>query len=166
MAGIVAAILYAPIAYNQWRDANTNFREGQRAWVLVSSFEGPITFKEDTDIPLNFFAKNSGASPALEVHARSFPSGEGPYCRIDMSPLVNKATVPIAPQQEQHFSGAMVHLSPRCIIAMDNGTGSIILTGEITYKDIFQKPHTTHFKSRWNVGTQTFQATEDGNYAD
>jgi hypothetical protein len=78
--GIAAAIGYAAIAYNQWQDANHNFRTDERPWVTIETALADkatktpdgmmdVTYSEGSPVLIPVYLKNSGKTPATDIQA-------------------------------------------------------------------------------------------------
>ncbi|WP_263374154.1 hypothetical protein [Granulicella aggregans] len=167
LAGIVFGIAYAIITYLQWRDANNNFRAGQRAWVLVAETRIlPVGGPEVADIPITagvpntiaFKFVNSGLSPALRFRAQTESKFGGSGCNYLSIPLQSGDEIDVAPQQKPGDQILQFTPDKACVSALESGQASLILQGVATYSDIFNNVHHTGYCFQYE-GTRTRQFT-------
>lgn len=78
MFGVLAAIFYAFIAWNQWQDSAENFRTDERAWLSVTTIKGvtlpspeEVTLKGWAPINYSYVVENVGKTIATNARARS-----------------------------------------------------------------------------------------------
>lgn len=167
--GIVAAIIYTIVAYQQWQemiDATNvsarqtefsrkglnetikNFRLGERAWISIGN---AVIVKEDTVFPsmisYDIDVANVGHSPALDVVGEGYHIvEEGRHFRLPVQNITRNST---------HSSGTMFpnvtngspgrhYLMPEEIKAVQ-GDSFFYIYGTFSYKDIFRQPHWSHY---------------------
>ncbi len=190
IVGIAAAIGYAFIAYQQWKEmrATTNaafrqveigreslaearesFRVDERAWVGIGE---PIKtpFKLGSQPYFGFFIVNTGKTPALNVwhviKAKSYPKGE-PFKPVYDPFSKNPSLTPMFPGAKHSTITTTTH--PIYQTDLDHlGSGSDILYvyGIITYMDIFKVRHETHFCEYLLPNLSDFAACKTYNTAD
>lgn len=66
--GVAAAVFYAVVSYNQWRDLRHNFEVSQRAWLGVDLVHA-LNYKANQHLGVGIDFKNTGLTPATVVSA-------------------------------------------------------------------------------------------------
>jgi hypothetical protein len=192
-AGIVAAIIYAVVAYQQWQETITatnfsarqtelsrkglnetikNFRSGERAWIGVTN----VTVNgEETTYPsvISYYVSimNVGHSPGLAVTDYGYQTVEQgrnfrlPSHNVTVDPLHSSATMfPNVP----HIGAGRHFLTPDEIAAVNGRTSFFYAYGTVSYKDIFSHPHWSHYCYRFDTkgGNQPFHVCDTYNDTD
>jgi len=156
----IFAIGYAIVTFCQWHDANTNFRAGQRACVLVDKINlttdkdgNAIDFSTYRPTMIVFQIKNYGLSPALHLWSETDGRMTGGNCDRDpfleeRSPYVSYST--LGPGGlESYPNYGMSPISQPCLDSLNDGTATYEIRGQLHYRDIFGDEHTTEVCSRY-----------------
>jgi hypothetical protein len=146
MAGIAAAIFYAAVSYNQWKDLRRNYKADQRAWVRYDPSWPEINSSSPANLPGTL--TNIGKSAILSLEA------EGVYEVVDAkdSPSFNMnkphsrvRTVLAFPSEKTDFSIALIDQTTQAARPLTNdeverlhsGSAYIAVFGWIIYTDEF-----------------------------
>lgn len=168
------AIAYAVITFFQWRDANKNFRAGQRAWVLVDQLALPtdangqlIDFSDERPTPIKLMIKNVGVSPAMEVRGEASASVLGGRCPATYVTSPVKTSMPLGPGQIGGVKDISISKVPdNCLDDLHNDNAEHKISGDLFYKDIFGDSHKTGFCYEYRGGAiRNFVGCPVGNYA-
>jgi hypothetical protein len=157
---VIAAAIYAGITFLQWRDANSNFKRDEQAWMAFKFSEGSLTLTIGQLFLVPTELVNTGKTPAKNVHGNIvvgvFKKGE--HLNFDYSP--GHANYKIAAgtifpggkimesfeaiQHGQERAEAIVFNAP---LRDDifNGQSFIVVHGRIVYNDIFGAEHWTTY---------------------
>jgi hypothetical protein len=162
----IFAIGYAVITFMQWRDANKNFRAGQRAWLMMEKVSIPHPFNSSETTPIEFVVKNFGQSPALHFKSHTDMSFSGRGCEsvgIQRTPYNTESSVP--PGGEEPWANlAVARLPQDCVGALEHGDASFTLTSSLVYEDIFGDMHHTNVRFRYEgVSSRLLTLSEYGN---
>jgi hypothetical protein len=156
----IAAAIYAGITFVQWRDANSNFKRDERAWMAFKFLEGNLTLTIGQSFLVPTELVNTGKTPAKNVHGNIvvgvFKKGE--RLNFDYSPghanyKINAGTIfPSgriaesfeAIQHGQERAEAIIFTAP---LKDDifSGESVIVVHGRIVYDDIFGAEHRTTY---------------------
>jgi hypothetical protein len=167
VVGIVFGIAYAIVTYCQWRDANRNFKAGQRAWILIEEFRlnGPL--QPSVFNPIKVTMKNYGQSPALYKSQEFTFSFEGTGCKSTTGPQGVKSHRVMAQGQEAEVASLGITLTPECLQALATGKATLKISGIVSYQDIFHRTHTTEACAQYDpIYAKDLVACADGNTAE
>jgi hypothetical protein len=179
IAGILAAVIYAWVAYHQWQetiDATNftarqtelsrkglnetvkNFRVGERAYIFVVGIDPSVPLKEGENT-LILTMRNMGRTPGrkLLVLSTAFIDGKAVL-----------ATKPIETSHgtigDQPETGAMgLTLNTATARGIIDGPIRLEIRGKIKYSDIFADSHVTEFCGFYNRQRSKFAVCATGN---
>ena len=181
--GIIAAVVYAGIAYNQWQDASTNFKVDQRAWIKVSGYLYPSI---DTVTVGRAAVSNVGKSVAFEPDAVARLQIKGRFEIVDSKNapsfnLANPISAVVLPllfpgdHNDDLQIGQVRPFTPTEIQDFTTGKSYFAVFGYVSYRDQFGK-HWTRFcnwsyypklgpESTFNaLSCESFNAVGDGDF--
>jgi hypothetical protein len=161
---LVVLGIYTTLTYLLWWQNANNFREGNRAWVLVHTIDTtngntilfPSQLKVGDKVGVQVYVKNSGNTPAR--HARigvvvvpqyydqpwELDSGDQPVFSVGDEAVGPETT--IAPAGTKSNSTLLWgQLSETDLAALANKRLVIYMHGRVIYQDIFGISHWTHF---------------------
>jgi hypothetical protein len=146
--GAIAAIAYGMIAYGQWRDAHSNFLIDQRAWVGPTSVIQP-EFKEPNSFSITTLIANTGKTPARNFRSKyswNIILKDGPFQPNYDSLQGTLSNSVIFPNGQLALISVPIRLDEANLNRVTvTGEAFLYVYGELTYDDIFQSTHTTHF---------------------
>ena len=163
IVGAVGLDVYCFFTVLQWKLLRDNFRSEQRAWITVEPVDPQNTIRLQIGQPIQFpiIFGNSGKSPAFRVDLKARLITLGPEDELSFfyeAPRVNAQSGIMFPNQihpkivPQVMKDGPNPNSPQ-VVALDSETYSniasgkliIVMYGEITYDDEFNRPHWAHF---------------------
>lgn len=137
VASMVAGIAYALVTFYQWRDLRHNFVVDSRAWVM------PFEYKRTTDfsgnvVGANLFYKNTGKTPALDLHIFvGWAPGDSLIPNRDV-PSDNSPKFALAPNG---VGNSAPNIPTDVVKGVMNGNPGGFIFGTIWYKDVFGHAH-------------------------
>lgn len=173
--GIIAIAAVGALIYSaRTFDSNRITSERQlRAWLIISSVSLANPLGPGLPAQVNFVAKNTGQTPALNVRSRIIGerSGEdfGPHGgRCDPATrLLNpyKSALTVGPGETiSNPSLGIFSLSQGCFEDLHRGVAEFIVRGSLTYADIFGSQHVTNFCYQYEGATsRTITACQGNN---
>jgi len=137
----------------------------QRAWVLVTG----VAYKEmvaEKPLHLTLAIKNVGASPAIDLRVIA-------NCRATTEPVPDDLEViqPTQPPSQAVLGPGEKTTSPiltdpiptQLFTRIQNEAGSLLVYGQITYRDPLAPDRRTTFRAIYNPKTKSFQYAASGN---
>ena len=157
---VIAAAIYAGITFLQWRDANSNFKQDERAWMAFKFVEGSLTLTIGQSFLVPTELVNTGKTPAKNVHGNIvvgvFRKGEP----LDFSYSPGHANYEVragtlfpsgkivetfeAIKHGQEHAESIVFTAP-LKDEIFNAQSLIVVHGRIIYNDIFGTEHWTTY---------------------
>jgi hypothetical protein len=143
----LAGIAYAIINYEQWRDADRNFRTDQRAWIEIDKSQHisiPLPSLLYVGLPADMV--NRGKTPAMRITAKSnaqvLSISDEPFLTYD-SPSAVVTTIPILFQgSSMPFTvGTLVQMSADQRNGLENQRLYIVAWSSVTWLDVFGQHH-------------------------
>lgn len=149
--GVLAAIVYAFIAYRQWQDAHNNFVLDERAFVGVKDVVAKSWIVGSNGV-VTINLVNSGKTPATNVRFRVELGGVFPPDKLNEKDF-NSSDQPndslagiIMPNSFANRSiDTKLPLTQERLSNIASGKELIHIWGIIRYDDIFRNPHETKF---------------------
>jgi hypothetical protein len=172
VAAVLAASIYAVIAYRQWHDSGHNFRVDQRAWLGVSQMSLNEMHAPDP-VTAMVTVTNFGKTPALHVkiiytiHPSDTQVDISEYSqhsveKLDSKPLSQSVLFPNA---NMMLFPSILNPDETGIEAVKTGHKFIYIFGTIEYGDIFKETHSTHFCNLYNHNVKAFHTCDTYNSA-
>jgi hypothetical protein len=141
--------LYTYFSYQQWRSMRQTLEYAERPWLILTTIETtPLT--AHTPILVRYVLTNSGHTPAyileesftLSVSDKIIP----PDPRISIKPKTPSAiTVPPNRNHHGNTDPSTLSLPSETIDLISRGERFFHVYGYITYRDVFEKIHTSLF---------------------
>jgi hypothetical protein len=166
---LVAAILYAFVAYGQWREMHHSLLVDQRAWMIPT--ESKFSQLEiNKMVKIESTIRNNGHTPALNVTA----DGICDYWKDRPTPTMDKFPKAVNAAPITTGSGAGFAFSCQTLIANDQPTLDQIKNGQIHtrvyatiwYEDIFGHHHWSMFCAIYEELSGKFISCDNGNRID
>lgn len=166
---LFAAIIYAVVAYCQWREMHHSLLVDQRAWMIP-------TESHFSQLEINKIVKiestihNNGHTPAINVTA----DGNCDYWQDRPTPPMDKFPKAVSGAPIVTGPGAGFAFSCQTLIAKDQSTLDQIENGQIHtriyatiwYEDIFGHHHWAMFCATYEELSRKFISCPDGNHID
>lgn len=151
------------------RNAQDALHLDQRAWVGMTHMElqpaQPIA--ADTDVLFTAFITNSGKTPALIVKSKIHWKGIGPGGPLVAAPMSTpQGYVVLFPGTPLSVSTDPIRLTHDELEILKTGTIVFKVWGEITYQDISNRPHWTHFCAFLAKDLKNLSACDEYNETD
>ena len=127
----------------------------QRAWLGVIQL-GKFDFKPGPDFVMTFDMTNTGKTPALHVKTKTSLKSlekDQSFNATYLGPEPYKGSTGVMqPQMHLQLSSLPKDVSQKQYDDVQNGPGILYGYGDITYDDIYGKPHETTFCFRYYAG--------------
>lgn len=161
------------------RSAISNFDLDQRAWVGISDVK-LMQLQANQPITVSVTAVNSGRTIAMDVrlisttHVSDIPVNIANYAQHPLEKNVRPITIgqkQIAifdwfPNISMTLPSATGPADALVVANIKNGTKYLYAFGEIHYRDVFKRPHTTLYCALWVQEINAFAPCDSYNYAD
>lgn len=137
----------------------------QRAWVLVTG----VGFEEivaEKPLKLTLLIKNVGASPAIDLWLIN--SWLATTTRVPSQLEINQSDhlpsqAVLGPGEKTTSSILTDPIPTQVFTKIQNGAGSLLVYGQITYRDPLAVDRRTTFRAIYNPKTKSFQYATSGN---